>query len=89
MFQWLLVGKVGDLREMKAADSLVGSPDNAPLVLLIGFSPLRSSPSVGLFLGIGLTMFQHPWEFAAGKLSPKLAESALSFYLVVAIVSYN
>jgi hypothetical protein len=41
---------------------------------------------LGLFLGIGLTMFQYPWEFAARKLFPKLAESALSFYLVVAIV---
>jgi hypothetical protein len=41
---------------------------------------------LGLFLGIGLTMFQYPWEFAARKLFPKLAESALSFYLMVAIV---
>jgi hypothetical protein len=41
---------------------------------------------LGLFLGIGVTMFQYPWEFSARKLFPKLAESALSFYLIVAIV---
>jgi hypothetical protein len=41
---------------------------------------------LGLFLGIGVTMFQYPWEFAVRKLAPKLAESALSLYLVVAIV---
>ena len=42
--------------------------------------------TLGLFLGIGLTVFQYPWEFAARKFSPTLAESALSFYLVIAIV---
>jgi hypothetical protein len=31
-------------------------------------------------------VFQYPWEFAARKLTPKLPQSALSFYLVVAIV---
>jgi hypothetical protein len=41
---------------------------------------------LGLFLGIGVTMFQYPWEFSARKLFPTLAESALSFYLIVAIV---
>jgi hypothetical protein len=41
---------------------------------------------LGLFLGIGVTMCQYPWEFSARRLFPKLAESALLFYLVVAIV---
>lgn len=43
-------------------------------------------PKLGLFLGIGLTIFQYPWEFAGRKLFPRLADSFLSFYLIAAIV---
>jgi hypothetical protein len=41
---------------------------------------------LGFLLGVGVTIFQYPWEFAARKELPKLADSFLSLYLVVAIV---
>jgi hypothetical protein len=41
---------------------------------------------LGLLLGIGVTVFQYPWEFAARKELPKLSDSSLYSYLVVAIV---
>ena len=41
---------------------------------------------LGLFLGIGVTIVQYPWDFFGRRLLPKLAESSLSLYLVVAIV---
>ena len=53
------------------------------LFRLKGYSPRAK---LGLLLGIGVTVFQYPWEFAARKELPKLADSALSFYLVLAVV---
>jgi len=50
---------------------------------LTGYSPRAK---LGLLLGIGVTAFQYPWEFAARVELPKLADSALSFYLILAIV---
>jgi hypothetical protein len=50
---------------------------------LKGYSP-RSM--LGLLLGVGVTVFQYPWEFVARKELPKLADASLSLYLVVAIV---
>jgi hypothetical protein len=50
---------------------------------LKGYSPRAI---LGLLLGIGVTVFQYPWEFAARKELPKLADSSLSLYLIVAIV---
>jgi hypothetical protein len=41
---------------------------------------------LGLFLGIGITAFQYPWDFAGRKVFPKFAESSLFFYLIGAIV---
>jgi hypothetical protein len=47
-----------------------------------------SSPRamLGLSLGIGVTLFQYPWEFAARKELPNLADFSLSLYLVLATV---
>jgi hypothetical protein len=39
-----------------------------------------------LYLGIGVTVLQYPWEIAGRAAFPKLAESFLSFYLVAAII---
>jgi hypothetical protein len=49
---------------------------------LKGYSPRAM---LGLLLGVGVTGFQYPWEFAARKELPKLTDSSLSLYLVVAI----
>jgi hypothetical protein len=40
---------------------------------------------LGLMLGIGVTVFQYPWDFAGRRVFPKFADYSLSFYLVVAI----
>jgi hypothetical protein len=42
---------------------------------------------LALILGIGVTVLQYPWEFAARKVVPQLADSAISIYLIVAIVA--
>jgi len=47
------------------------------------FSP---RPMLALFLGIGVAVFQYPWEFAGRRLFPKLPDSFLVFYLAAAIV---
>jgi hypothetical protein len=41
---------------------------------------------LGLSLGIGVTVFQYPWDFALRKQLPKLAETSLYLYPVGAIV---
>jgi hypothetical protein len=46
---------------------------------LRGYSPRAS---IGLSLGIATAFFQYPFEFAARKLVPNLAESLLTFYLL-------
>lgn len=50
---------------------------------LKGHSP-RSK--VGVFLGMGVTIFQYPWDFVGRMAFPKLADSSLYPYLIVAIV---
>jgi hypothetical protein len=39
-----------------------------------------------LFLGIGVTVLQYPWEFAGRVALPEFEDSSLSLYLIVAIV---
>jgi hypothetical protein len=41
---------------------------------------------LGLFLGVGVTAFQYPWDFAGRKVFPKFVDSSLSIYLAIAIV---
>jgi hypothetical protein len=48
-----------------------------------GYSPRAKQ---ALFLGIGVALFQYPWDFAGRKLLPKFADSSLSIYLILAIV---
>lgn len=50
---------------------------------LRGCSP---RPRIGLFLGIAVTVFQYPFDFAGRKLVPNSTESFLSLYLAAAIV---
>jgi len=50
---------------------------------LKGYSPRAK---FGLFLGIGATALQYPWDFVGRTAFPKLADSSLSLYLIVAIV---
>ena len=53
------------------------------LLHLSGYSPRAM---LGLFLGIGVTVFQYPWDLAGRKVLPRFADSSLSFYLILAIV---
>ena len=50
---------------------------------LRGYSP---RPKLVFFLGIGVTILQYPWDFVGRAIFPKLADSSLSLYLIVAIV---
>jgi len=50
---------------------------------LKGYSP-RSK--LVLFLGIGVTVLQYPWDFVGRMAFPKLVDFSLSLYLIVAIV---
>jgi len=50
---------------------------------LKGYSP-RSK--LGLFLGIGVSVLQYPWDFVGRAAFPKLADFSLLLYLIVAIV---
>jgi cell division protein FtsL len=50
---------------------------------LKGYSPRAK---LGLFLGIGVTVFQYPWDFVGRAAFPKLADSSLFLSLIVAIV---
>ena len=50
---------------------------------LKGYSPRAT---LGLFLGMGITIFQYVWDFAGRAAFPKLADTSLGLYLVVAIV---
>lgn len=47
-----------------------------------------SSPraKLGLFLGIGVSIIQYPWDFAGRAAFPKFADTFLSVYLIVAIL---
>lgn len=49
---------------------------------LKGYSPRAM---LGLLLGVGVTVLQYPWEFAVRKRIPKLADTSLYLYLVIAI----
>ena len=53
------------------------------LLHLKGYSP-RSK--LAFFLGIGVTVVQYLWDFAGRAAVPKLADSSLALYLIVAIV---
>ena len=53
------------------------------LLRLKGYLP---RPRLCLFLGIGVTVLQYPWEFAGRALLPEFEDFPLSLYLVVAIV---
>ena len=50
---------------------------------LQGYSPRAM---LGLLLGIGVAVFQYPWEVAAKKELPNLVDPSRSLYLVVAII---
>ncbi len=50
---------------------------------LKGFFPRAK---VGFFVGVGVTMFKYPWEFAARVFLPKFADTFLAYYLVFAII---
>jgi hypothetical protein len=41
---------------------------------------------LALFLGIGVAVFQYPWEFAGRIVFPQFGDFFLSFYLIVATV---
>ncbi len=53
------------------------------LLHLKGYSPRAK---LALFLGIGVTLVQYPWDFAGRKAFPKHADSSLALYMVLAIV---
>lgn len=50
---------------------------------LKGYTPRAK---LALFLGIGVTVLQYPWDFVTRTAFPKLADSSLGLYLIVAIV---
>lgn len=50
---------------------------------LKGYSPRAK---LGLFLGIGVSAIQYPWDFIGRAVFPRLADSSLALYLIVAIV---
>jgi hypothetical protein len=49
---------------------------------LKGYSP---SAKLGFFLGIGVSVVQYLWDFAGRTVFPKLADSSLGLYLIVAV----
>jgi len=53
------------------------------LLHLKGYRPRAKS---GLYLGIGIILFQYPWDFAGRAVFPKLADTFLALYLILAIV---
>jgi len=53
------------------------------LLRLQGYSP---RVKLCLFLGVGVTVLQYPWEFAGRIALPEFEDSFLSSYLIVAIV---
>jgi len=53
------------------------------LLRLKGYSP---RPGMCLFLGIGVTVLQYPWEFAGRSAFLGLEDFSLCLYLIVAIV---
>ena len=50
---------------------------------LKGYSPRAK---LGLFLGVGVSVLQYPWDFVGRAAFPAYADSFLSLYLIVAIV---
>lgn len=50
---------------------------------LQGYSP---SAKLYLFLGVGVTVLQYLWDFAGRAVFPKLEDSSLALYYIVAIV---
>ena len=49
---------------------------------LKGYSPRAK---LGLFLGVGVSVLQYPWDFVGRAAFPKFADTFLSIYLIVAI----
>jgi hypothetical protein len=45
-----------------------------------------TSSRLGLFLGIGVGVFQYVWDFAGRVAFPKFADPSLFLYLIIAIV---
>jgi hypothetical protein len=61
------------------------------LLTLVGRRLLRLrrySPRdmLSFFLGIGVTVFQYPWDYIARRSFPRSASLALSLYIAVAVV---
>ncbi|MFZ1941485.1 MAG: hypothetical protein WBA18_18095 [Terracidiphilus sp.] len=50
---------------------------------LKGYSPRAK---IGLFLGIGVTVLQYPWDFLGRMAFPKFTDFSLTLYLVLAII---
>jgi hypothetical protein len=51
---------------------------------LKGYSPRAV---LSLVLGIAVTALQYPWDFLGRKFFPKIADSSLDVYLVIAIIA--
>ena len=70
--------------------ALIGGGGVALLTLLGRrvFHLKGSSPraKLGLYLGIGVAIFQYAWDFAGRVAFPKLADTGLALYLILAIV---
>jgi len=41
---------------------------------------------LGLFLGIGLTAAQYPWDFLARKVFPNFSDILLVLYMIIAVI---
>lgn len=41
---------------------------------------------LSLFLGIGVTVIQYPWDYIARRAFPRFADFSLTLYIVIAIV---
>jgi hypothetical protein len=68
---------------------VIGGPVWVLTVLGRRFFRMRSAsprPKLALLLGIFVPILQYPWEFAGRIFIPKLEDSVLSCYLIVAIV---
>ena len=54
--------------------------------LLFHLKGYSARAKLGLFLGIGVSIIQYPWDFAGRAAFPKFADTFLSVYLIVAIL---
>jgi hypothetical protein len=53
---------------------------------LLHLKSYRPHARLGLFLGIGITAMQYPWDYIGRAFFPSFADTFLSLYLVLAIV---